>query len=97
MLKCAKRTNSKPVQKKDVLLPEHLVKLCDLFSTTKDIIVLRDLTMILLCFAAFFRYNKVSDLRCCDIKFFADYIEVFVKKSKTDVYREGKYVGSTPH
>ncbi|XP_060582388.1 integrase/recombinase xerD homolog [Ruditapes philippinarum] len=92
MLECAKRTNSKPVQKKDVLLPEHLVKLCDLFSTTKDIIVLRDLTMILLCFAAFFRYNEVSDLRCCDVKFFADYIEVFVKKSKTDVYREGKYV-----
>jgi hypothetical protein len=38
--------------------------------------------MIILCFAAFFKYNEVSDLRCCDFKFFADYIEVFLRKAK---------------
>ena len=90
ILESAKRLNSRPVLKKDVISREMLIKLCDMYSDSTDIIVLRDLCMILLCYTALLRYSDVSELRCCDIHFMSDHIVVHVRKSKTDVYRAGR-------
>ena len=62
LLESAKRTNSKPVVKRDVLNVEHLIELCNMFSDSSDVIVLRDLTMILLGFAGFLRFNEIVQL-----------------------------------
>ena len=48
--------------------------------------------MILISFAGFLRFDEMSNLKCCDIKFFQDYMSVDIKKSKTDQYRQGNEV-----
>ena len=92
LVESAKRLNSKPVVKKDIISTEHLVNSCDLYADSQDVIVLRDLTMILLGFSGFLRFNEIVDLRCCDMQFRSDHVALNIKKSKTDVYRSGKEV-----
>lgn len=92
MLECAKRCNSKPICKKDIISSEHLINLCGIYAHSVDVITLRDLCMILLCYAGFLRYNELSELKCSDIDFKSDHLVLHIRKSKTDVYRSGKYV-----
>ena len=92
MLECAKRCNSKPVCKKDVVSTELLIQLCDMFIDSTDVITLRDLSMILLCFAGFLRFDEVSNLKCCDVQINDTHLVLQIRKSKTDVYRKGKEV-----
>ena len=38
-------------------------------------------------------FNELANLRCCDVKFCKDkYVELFIAKSKTDIYRNGRVV-----
>ena len=92
MLESAKRLNSKPVVKKDVLSSELLIQLCDMFVETEDVIVLRDLAMIVLSFAGFLRFSEVSSLKGHDVVFESDHICLYIRESKTDMYREGEKV-----
>lgn len=92
MLECAKRHNSKPVRKMDVVSTDMIIQLCDNFVGSTDVIVLRDLTMLLLCFSGFLRFDEVSDLRCSDVKIEDSFLRLNIRKSKTDVYRKGKEV-----
>ena len=50
------------------------------------------MTICLLGFAGFFRYNEFAKLKECDIRFFAKHIEIFLESSKTDQYRDGSVV-----
>ena len=44
-------------------------------------------------FAGFLCFNELANLRCCDVKFCKDkYVELFIAKSKTDIYRNGNVV-----
>jgi hypothetical protein len=54
-----------------------------------DLLVVRDLTMILLSFAGFLRFDEVSSLLCSDVKIECEYLFLFIRKSKTDQYRNG--------
>ena len=78
MLECAKRVNSRPVTKKDILNTDSLIRLCDMFSDSIDVTVLGDLSMILLSYAGFLRFDEVSSLRCYDVSFFDDHIKIFI-------------------
>uniref|UniRef100_A0A1X7VTH6 Tyr recombinase domain-containing protein n=1 Tax=Amphimedon queenslandica TaxID=400682 RepID=A0A1X7VTH6_AMPQE len=49
----------------------------------------RLVAVALLAYAAFLRYDELSKLRCCDIKFHSDHMIVFISSSKTDQYMEG--------
>ena len=41
----------------------------------------------------FLRFNELANLRCCDVKFCKDkYVELFIAKNKTDIYRNGNVV-----
>ena len=53
---------------------------------------LRTITMCLLAYAGFFRYDELSKLRRSDIVFSATYVKIFVEQSKTDIFRDGKWV-----
>ena len=69
-----------------------LQTLCNVFTSTNDICTLRDLSLILLGLSGFMRFNELSSLRCCDVSFQSDHLMVTMRKSKTDVYREGKTI-----
>lgn len=92
ILECAKRINSKPTLKKDVITTEHLVKLCDMYQNNNDPIDLRDLTMILLCYSGFLRFSEASCLKCCDVVFKSNHLSICIRKSKTDCYRQGNNI-----
>ena len=41
----------------------------------------------------FLRFNELAFLCCCDVRFCDEkYVELFIAKSKTDIYRNGKVV-----
>ena len=85
----AKRRIKTKTSRKDPVTPEMLIKLCKMFESSNDLLVVRDLSMILLCFAGFLRYDEVSSICCKDINIFEDYFSIKILKSKTDQYRHG--------
>ena len=87
MLESAKRNNSKPVTKMDTIDTEDLIALCDRYSCSTNVIDLRDLSMILIAYSGFLRFNEISELKCSDVKFYDKYMIIFIRKSKTDIYR----------
>lgn len=92
LLETSKRTAKKPVCRKDPVTSDILIRLCNFFAESTDLLVIRDLAMILLCFSGFLRYNELSNLHCSDIKFSDDFFTVKVRKSKTDQYRFGNEI-----
>ena len=92
LLEAAKRLRSKPTQKKDVIDASVLVDLCTKFENDMNLINMRDLAMIIICFAGFLRYNELSKLLCSDVVFNNDHLILKIRSSKTDVYREGSEV-----
>ena len=55
---------------------------------------LRTATICVTAYASFFlRFNELAFLRCCDVRFCDGiYVELFIAKSKTDIYRNGNVV-----
>jgi site-specific recombinase XerC len=45
-----------------------LLELCNMHLGNNDLLVVRDLTMILLSFAGLLRFDEVSSLLCSDVK-----------------------------
>lgn len=88
----AKRLRSKPKNKKDVVDSTMLIDLCTLMEKDMSLTNVRDLAMILLCYAGFLRYNEMSNLRCSDVNFQTDHIVLKIRLSKTGIYREGREV-----
>ena len=88
----AKRLRSVKIVKKDAISSEMLIELCDMFSENSDLLILRDLSMILIGFAGFLRFDELVELRCSDINFQEEYLSVQIRKSKTDVYRSGNEI-----
>ncbi|KAK3107923.1 hypothetical protein FSP39_025264 [Pinctada imbricata] len=92
LVESTKRHASKPVNKKDVITRDHLISLCNLYKDNDDLLVVRDLCMILTAFAAFLRFDELVSLKCNDIRFFDNYFSIKIRKSKTDQYRMGSEV-----
>ena len=43
-------------------------------------------------FARFFRYDELSNIAPVHLKFWPEYMRVFVPRARSDIYREGNYV-----
>ena len=69
-----------------------LQALCSRYADTVDVVTLTDLSMILLGFSGFMRLNELSALCYSDISFKNDHLLIKIRKSKTDVFREGRQV-----
>ena len=90
LLEASKRqSNNKPRVKKDHISSEHIIELCSKYSVSTDLMIVRDLAMIVLGFAGFLRFNELSSLRCNDILFKDNHLHLYIRKSKTDQYRMG--------
>lgn len=88
----ARRIARPKVNKKDPVTVSMLVDLCILFRDKCDLLTIRDLSMILLSFAGFLRYDELSSLKCCDVVLHDDHLCLYINKSKTDQYRNGNEV-----
>lgn len=87
-----KRLNGRPVVKKDPINNNILIDLCSLYESSEDLLIVRDLTMILIGYSGFLRYDELSSLKCKDITVFDDYLEIHISRSKTDQYRQGNKI-----
>ena len=58
-------------------------------------LILKDLRLACICslgFARFFRYDELSNIAPVHLKFWPEYMRVFVPRARNDIYREGNYV-----
>lgn len=90
LLESSKRQPHKPKVKKEHIDSESIIELCIKYKDSDDIAILRDLCMIVLSFSGFLRFNELSSLRCKDVHFKTNYLEIDIDKSKTDQYRLGE-------
>lgn len=65
----AKRLTGRPVRRKDPVDRQMLQTLYDLHTNTSttDVLMLRNLAMILIGFAGFLRFDELSSLKCKDV------------------------------
>ena len=92
VLEVSKRIAVKPNEKKEPISPDTLIELCNMFKDSVDLLIVRDLAMILLSFSGFLRYDEVSSLRFNDVKVHDNHLVLHLKKSKTDQYRQSSDV-----
>ena len=89
----AKRILAHKVSKKEPITAEILNQLVDKFITDDaDLLVVRTITICLLGYAGFFRFDEIASLKESDVHIYSEHMEVFVESSKTDQYREGAWV-----
>ena len=86
--------NIKQLHKNKEPLPlETVQKLCTKFPLeTSSLFDIRILTIIVLGFAGFLRFNEIANLKRSDIVIYNTHTAIFLEKSKTDKYREGSWV-----
>ena len=56
---------------------------------------LKELRLWVICalsYNGFLRYDELSNIKANNITFHKEYVDIFIEKSKTDCYRNGKYV-----
>ena len=94
ILESAKRSLSRPIVKKEPVTPDMVLGICRKFaSANANLSDLRTAAICVTAFAGFLRFNELANLRSCDVKFCEDkYVELFIAKSKTDIYRNGNVV-----
>ena len=80
-----KRLNGKPVNKKDHVTSQMIIKLCSQFKDSDDLMIIRDLAMIALSFAGFLRFDY-------DVTVHDNFLNLKIVHSKTDQYRQGNEV-----
>lgn len=90
---CSKRFQTSQSCKKDVITSEVITNLFKKYVDCKDIPLIRDLTMIIVAFTGFLRYDELSSILCKDVTFHDDsYVKICITKSKTDQYRDGNEI-----
>ena len=93
MLDTIRRFDKHSVNKNDPLSPTVFRKLYqELMVHSRSLEDIRTMLFVALGFCGFLRFSEVIVLRKGDILLEAHYIRVFVEKSKTDVYRDGRWV-----
>lgn len=91
VLESTKRSLSKPVVKKEPGTPGMILAICEKFvCVNANLSDLRAAGICITAYAGFLRFDKLAFLHCCDVKFCdGKYVELFIAKSKTDIYRNG--------
>jgi hypothetical protein len=92
VLEASKRVAPKTTQKKEPIYTDTLIELCNMFKDSNDLLIIRDLTMMLLSFSGLLRYDEVSSLRFCDIQVRDSFLVLHSDKNKTDQYRQSNEI-----
>ncbi|XP_063397693.1 uncharacterized protein LOC134682015 [Mytilus trossulus] len=88
----AKRLNGKPVNKKEPVSIDIIIELCTKFKDSNDLLIVRDLAMIVLSFSGFLRFDELSSLKCKGVTVYDEFLKLFISHSKTDQYRQGNEI-----
>ena len=91
LLEGLKRLLANPVNRKEPITAEMLYSVVMKFGDT-DLKGIRTCAMMLVAYAAFLRYDELSNLKICDLEFAESHVKIFIEKSKTDQFREGAWV-----
>lgn len=86
------RTLAAPKRKKEPVTPEMLREIVASMGRSPTLSDVRLASICLLAYAAFLRIDELGKLRCCDIDFNQERLEVTITASKTDQYRDGRVV-----
>lgn len=90
----ARRTLAKGKNQKKPLLASHIFQFFDawLLSPGADLLSAMKLAAIALCYAGFFRFSDLMAVQWQEIRFESTHMECFLEKSKTDQFRESRWV-----
>jgi integrase len=86
-----KRSLAKPVQRKEPFDPIH-VKLFFEILDENSVSDIRNTTIIVIAYYALLRFDELCKVRCNDLEFFEEYVEISIKRSKADQLRQGDTV-----
>ena len=84
-----------PTVKKQPITSEMLSDMVQVCQPDPSLGDLRLMAAYLLGFAAFLRYDELSKLRCDDLTFTANFLEIKIRSSKTDQYRQGDTISGS--
>ena len=72
------------------ILPDHLQKLVSQFASSgASLSDIREVSLCLVAFSSFLRYDEISNIKCCDVDIKDKYFSLYIPKGKTDQYYEG--------
>jgi hypothetical protein len=66
----SKWLNGKPVDEKVHVTSHMIIELCSVFKDSDDLMIFKELAMIVLSFAGFLRFDELSSLKCNDVSLF---------------------------
>ena len=93
IIEASKRLFNRSINKKEPVTPDMIYCICLVFarvdSNLKD---LRSALLFALGLHGLFRISELLDLQAVDFTIHTEYLEILVKSSKTDQYREGNKV-----
>ena len=93
MLEVAKRKSKSKTNRKLPLTITVVTNIHHALTSGNPLLTnLRTANMILLAFMGFLRFDEVSKIRCSDVSIHPTHLKIFLEASKTDCYREGKWV-----
>ena len=93
VLEGAKRILAHRTQKKEPITPAILEQLVSKFAGKEaSLSDVRIVTICLIGFAGFLRFNEIANLKESDVRVFDEHMELFIESSKTDQYRDGAWV-----
>ena len=95
---CHRSIGHQKSNKKEPISPDIIKNICMLYaSDTCSLLDLRISCMCVLSFSGFLRFSELVSLKRSDIKFFDNYLTLFIQKSKTDRYKQGStvYISAT--
>lgn len=64
--------------KKDCII-RFVDELCEKYKDTVDLLIIRDLAMIVLSFAGFLRFDELSELHVSDVSFNDSHVSLKIK------------------
>ncbi|XP_071499136.1 integrase/recombinase xerD homolog [Diadema antillarum] len=92
VLQGLKKLLYKPIVKKEPITPEILKAVVEKYSSSTSLVDIRLCAMILIAYAGFLRYDELINIRRCDLDMYVSHVNIFIMKSKTDIYRQGAWV-----
>ena len=92
IVESSKRTNVNVKKRKRPLTSEIVIKIVKNLPVNPTVLELRDALIPILAFALLLRHDEISHLSCAHFTVIDGGLKVFIPSSKTDTYRQGKYV-----
>ena len=88
-LEGARRHPARPVQPKEPLSVDTVLRIADHYIPSSSLAVIRFLFILFVGFAGFFRMDEIRHMSVKDVSICSEYMSVFIPKRKNDQYREG--------